>query len=80
MKIDELEESLTDAKKDVLLKPFTSMKVGGKASLFYEASSQDELKNAVLLAWRKEVPVLILGGATNVVISDLGFPQIRASS
>src|SRR5437762_9647059 len=52
---------------------YTTFKIGGPADLFYEASSADDLANAVLAARETGVPYFVLGLGANVLIGDRGF-------
>lgn len=61
------------AKKGVLLAPFTTLKIGGPAAIFFEARTEAELIKAVKLARFFNVPWLLLGGGSNLLISDQGF-------
>lgn len=53
------------------LRDFTSLRVGGPAKNFVEAHNEEEIISALIAAG--DSPVLILGGGTNVLISDAGF-------
>ena len=65
--------NITAFKTDVKLAPYTSLGVGGTADYFYEAKTADELKDAVLTAKEKNIPYVVIGGGTNVLVSDNGF-------
>ncbi|MEM7333570.1 MAG: UDP-N-acetylmuramate dehydrogenase [Chloroflexota bacterium] len=54
------------------LAKFTSSRVGGQAELFLTVSSSEELVTAVELAYKRNVPYLVLGGGSNIMISDYG--------
>ncbi|MCG5220155.1 UDP-N-acetylmuramate dehydrogenase [Streptosporangium sp. KLBMP 9127] len=54
----------------VRLGPYTTLGLGGVARTFVEATSAAELVSAVTEA---EGPVLVLGGGSNLVVSDDGF-------
>lgn len=56
------------------LASLTTLRVGGAAQNLIEAHTTDELIGAVAAADDSGTPVLILGGGSNVVISDEGFP------
>ena len=58
---------------DVPLAPLTTMRVGGPAARLVTVTTTDELVDAVREADDAEVPVLVLSGGSNVVISDAGF-------
>ncbi len=60
-------------RQQVVLAPFTTLKIGGPADWFYEATTKDELVRAVTCARRLGMPVFILGGGSNVLIGDRGF-------
>ncbi len=68
--MQELERRL---QKDVPLAPFTTFHIGGPAQLFLEANDEAELAAAVRLALAKDVPFFLLGGGSNLVISDRGI-------
>lgn len=57
------------------LAPYTSWRVGGAARFFIEATTTDEVRHA--LRWNRDrkhaLPVLLLGGGTNLLIRDEGF-------
>lgn len=60
-------------KQNEPLSSHTTLKIGGPADLFYEATDINELINVVKLAKRQNVPVTILGWGSNVLISDKGI-------
>jgi UDP-N-acetylmuramate dehydrogenase len=53
---------------------YTTLGLGGPARFFMTASATDELIEAVRAADADGEPVLLLGGGSNLVISDDGFP------
>lgn len=59
--------------QNVLLKPFTTLQVGGPAKFFLRAKTTAQLITALKEAKRNNIPVCILGGGSNVLISDQGF-------
>lgn len=58
----------------VKLAPYTTLRLGGPARRFVEAATADEVVAAVTAADRSGEPVLVLGGGSNVVVADEGFP------
>lgn len=60
-------------KSDVILAPYTTFGIGGKADLFYRAKTPDELVCAIRTAQKSKVDFLILGGGSNLLVSDSGF-------
>ncbi len=52
---------------------YTAARLGGTADLLYVAKeSTEELASVVMAAWEQSVPVRVLGGGANVLISDKG--------
>lgn len=51
----------------------TTLRVGGPADLWLTATSLDELIEAAALAWQHQVPVFLLGGGANLLVSDQGM-------
>ena len=58
------------------LSELTSLRVGGPAKEIVEASNELEIIAAVKAADAAGVPILILGGGTNVLVSDAGFDGV----
>jgi UDP-N-acetylmuramate dehydrogenase len=58
----------------VLLADYTTLRLGGPAGRFVTAGSEDELTSLVRAADADGEPVLVLGGGSNLVIADEGFP------
>jgi UDP-N-acetylmuramate dehydrogenase len=57
---------------DVPLAPFTTFRVGGPAEWLVETRSSDEIVTALRLAHASGVRVTLLGGGSNVLVSDAG--------
>lgn len=57
----------------VPLAPFTTLGVGGTADLFVTAHTIEEVREALEFAKREGHPVFVLGGGSNLVISDAGW-------
>src|SRR4026208_1513841 len=71
--IDVLYAKLGDrVKENVLLAPYTSARIGGPADIFVVADNVAELARIVKLLWKQEMPFTILGGGSNVLVSDRG--------
>lgn len=60
-------------RRNVLLKEYTTFKIGGPAQYFFEAKSKQDIIEAVSWAKRKRLPFFILGGGSNLLVSDRGF-------
>lgn len=68
-----LKDELSGVKKDVLLKNFTTYKIGGPAKYFFISRKVDDLLRAIGVAGKLKIPLFILGGGSNLLISDKGF-------
>jgi len=55
------------------LAPFTTFRVGGPAEYLIEVRTSDEMVAALAVAYRAGVPVTMLGGGSNVLVSDAGI-------
>lgn len=71
-----LDEFSEITKIDEPLAPLTWLKVGGPAQLFIEPRSVDELIAVVKAVALEELPVKVLGGGSNVLVKDNGFPGV----
>ena len=60
-------------RENVPLAPLTTLKVGGPARFFAEARSDAEVIEALEYADESGLPVFILGGGSNILVSDNGF-------
>lgn len=59
--------------ENISLAAYTSARIGGEADGLIVAYSADELAETVSLLWEMEIPYLLLGGGSNLLISDAGF-------
>jgi UDP-N-acetylmuramate dehydrogenase len=55
------------------LAPFTTLGIGGPARWFIEATREDEIAEAAAWAGERGIPLFVLGGGSNLVVSDGGF-------
>ncbi len=62
--------------KDIPLARFTSAHVGGPADVLLEINTVDELVQAATLVWNEGLPWMILGGGSNVLVSDAGVRAV----
>jgi UDP-N-acetylmuramate dehydrogenase len=70
---EKIKNYLPEVKTMENLNGFTSMGVGGPASLLFVAKTFDELVEAVVAARTVGVNFRVIGNGTNVVFSDKGF-------
>jgi UDP-N-acetylmuramate dehydrogenase len=59
--------------ENIPLAPLTTFKVGGPARYFVEADSESNVRSAVAWARERKLPLFVLGGGSNLVVSDSGF-------
>jgi len=62
-----------ELKFDVTLAPYTTFGIGGKAAFFYPATKPETLVFAVRTAQALKMRFLVLGGGSNLLVSDAGF-------
>ena len=62
--------------ENVPLAPLTTLQVGGRARYFAEVASLSEVREAVTFAASHNLSLFILGGGSNLVISDAGWPGL----
>lgn len=60
-------------KKGVLLKKYTTFKIGGPARYFLVTEKKEEIIRAFALAKKLQLPTFVLGGGSNILASDCGF-------
>jgi len=60
-------------RRDELLGPYTTFRIGGPADLFYTTATADDLASAVLVARELSVPHFVLGLGANILVGDGGF-------
>jgi len=65
-----------NVQENVSLAPLTTMKVGGPARYFVESKTIAEVQGAVALARSRNLPLFVLGGGSNLVVSDTGWPGL----
>ncbi len=62
--------------ENVSLAPLTTFRLGGPARFFVEAASAADVQEAVALAQTKGLPLFVLGGGSNLVVADSGWPGL----
>jgi UDP-N-acetylmuramate dehydrogenase len=58
------------------LAPFTTFRIGGRAALYLEPESDEDLAAVSSAIKQTDVPWVVLGKGSNVLVSDDGFPGI----
>lgn len=62
-----------DVRQNVPLAPLTTLKIGGPARFFVTATTENDVADAFEFAAKNILDVFVLGGGSNVLISDEGF-------
>jgi UDP-N-acetylmuramate dehydrogenase len=62
-----------EIQENVPLAPLTTLGVGGAARFFVAATEHHDVEGAVAFARNKSLPLFVLGGGSNLVISDRGW-------
>jgi UDP-N-acetylmuramate dehydrogenase len=65
-----------DVAENVPLAPLSTLGVGGTARHYARVSSDDEVRAAVEWARARDLPLFVLGGGSNVVLSDESHPGL----
>jgi UDP-N-acetylmuramate dehydrogenase len=62
--------------ENIPLAPLTTIKIGGPAKYFVEARNVGEAQEAVTFARSRNLPLFVLGGGSNLVVADSGWPGL----
>jgi UDP-N-acetylmuramate dehydrogenase len=62
--------------ENIPLAPLTTLGIGGPARFFVEARSEAEVVEALIWAEEHDLPTFILGGGSNILVADEGFPGL----
>ncbi|MES2221124.1 MAG: UDP-N-acetylmuramate dehydrogenase [Acidobacteriota bacterium] len=65
-----------EIQENIVLAPYTTFRIGGPARWFMEATNETDLAEAVAFARKKSAPLFVLGGGSNLLVSDKGFPGV----
>jgi UDP-N-acetylmuramate dehydrogenase len=63
-------------RENVPLAPLTTFRIGGPARFFVDAPTEEALLEAVQFAAGKNLPIFVLGGGSNLLVADAGFPGL----
>jgi UDP-N-acetylmuramate dehydrogenase len=78
-----LEGAISDlgplARVDEPLGPMTTYRVGGPAAIFVSPASMDDLYSVSEVIARYELPVLVVGRGSNLLVADAGFAGVALS-
>lgn len=62
-----------NVQENIPLKDYTTLKIGGPARHFIEATTEEELKEAIVFAEERHLPYLVIAGGSNLLVSDEGY-------
>jgi len=68
--------SAPSVRRDVPLRALTTLELGGPARFLIEASDEATVVQGVSWAAEQDLPLVVLGGGSNVVVSDAGFDGV----
>lgn len=70
------ESNRVQFQENVPLADYTTLGIGGPARYMVEVASEGQLLGALELAYARNLPTFVLGGGSNLLISDSGFPGL----
>jgi len=62
--------------ENVPLAPLTTLQVGGAARYFADLKREDDVREAVQFARGHDLPLFVLGGGSNLLVADSGWPGL----
>lgn len=76
--LSELSGIVSDARvrQDAPLAPLTTFRLGGPADWLVEVRSEEEIRAVLAVAARERLPVTVIGGGSNLLVSDAGVRGI----
>src|SRR5689334_13735867 len=65
-----------EVQENVPLAPLTTIGVGGSARYLINGVTRDEVRDGINFAAARGLPLFIMGGGSNLVVSDRGWPGV----
>lgn len=65
-----------EIRENVRLSRYTTIEIGGPARYFAVASREEDVLEALDFAGSRRLPLFVLGGGSNVLVADTGFPGL----
>lgn len=62
--------------ENISLKEYTTFKIGGPARFFCIVKNEDDLIEAINFSKKNKIVYFILGGGSNILVADEGFPGL----
>jgi UDP-N-acetylmuramate dehydrogenase len=69
-------QPLIEINQNIPLTPLTTLGIGGNARFFVEVYTTENLKQAIISANEKKLPWIVIGGGSNLLVSDKGYPGL----
>jgi UDP-N-acetylmuramate dehydrogenase len=71
-----IETSSMLLQENISLAPLTTFRIGGPARFFVEAKTVGDVEEALRFAQSRNLPVFVLGGGSNLLVADSGWPGL----
>ena len=72
--LDNLRKFFGDqVQENAILAPYTSARIGGPADVLITVRNCQELRDAVHSCWESDLPFILIGGGSNLLVSDKGI-------
>lgn len=68
-----LEKELPEIQQNIPLAQYTTFQIGGRGKYFFEVKTKEEVIETILVAKKFHLPFFVLGGGSNVLVSDKGY-------
>jgi UDP-N-acetylmuramate dehydrogenase len=69
----DIKKLLPGVKESILLKDYTTFRIGGRAKYFFIVKTKEDLIKAIKVAKKLKLPFFVFGGGSNLLVSDKGF-------
>jgi UDP-N-acetylmuramate dehydrogenase len=76
LQITSCQQQIVKVQEYIPLAPLTTLQVGGAARYFAELKHEDDLGEALHFAQTRKLPLFVVGGGSNLVIADSGWPGL----
>lgn len=67
---------MVSIEENISLSAYTTFKTGGRARFFAEVKNDTDMAAALSFARKRNLPIFVLGGGSNILIGDGGFPGL----
>lgn len=73
MSLEKFRNIVPDLKENELMSGHTSFKIGGPADIYASVTDEEQLKELILEAKRTDIPYMVIGNGSNMLVSDKGI-------